>query len=491
MEQETSLFEKIKQTLKHGVIYGIGTSLQQGITIILIPLYTAYLSTAQYGALGLIRSTAGILSTIAALGLVSAFFRSYYDYEDEKSKNTVLSTAITLMLISGIIVITLAFIFSKHLSILLFNNAEYQFHIFIGILISVLTALTQIPFTLFRVKRKSVLYSVLQILFMTSGIAFSFYFVAYRKLGVLGVLFGNLSMVVISIVLLYFFIRENIAFRFSIFEAKKMLAYGTPLIFANLSSFVFNFSDRYILNYFRSLDEVGIYNLGYKFGMILMILFVTPVKLIGGPMSLSVMKHANAKEFYKRAFTYSVFIGAILFLAVGMFSEEAIHILAHKNYHGAYKVVPLVSLSYILWGIKPFVHVGFTIKRKTKMIALYFFIGAITNVILNFIFIPKFGMMGAAFTTLVAFIVMFIFVYIYNKKLMNIKYELNRIFKICLITAIIFAISLLFPNNNLILSIAYKTLALLSFPFLLYFTNFYLDSEKLRIKKLFKFQLRR
>ena len=84
MSKTTSLFEKFRETGKHGIVYGLGAIIEKAIAFILLPLYTTKFTTSEYGILGLVTITGAVLTTIFLIGINSGILRSYYDYKDEK-----------------------------------------------------------------------------------------------------------------------------------------------------------------------------------------------------------------------------------------------------------------------------------------------------------------------------------------------------------------------------------------------------------------------
>ena len=291
----------------------------------------------------------------------------------------------------------------------------------------------------------------------------------------------------ISCLVLYSYIRKEIVLGFLKIEAKKMLRFGLPLIPANLSVFVFNSIDRYFLNYFSTLHEVGLYSLGYRFGTIITILLASPIALIWPVMFLSVKDHSNAKTFYVRAVTYITFLSLLMFLGLSLLSKEVIHIFSNKEYWDAYKVIPIIVLAYTLWTLPKITNVAMTLKRKTKATAIIFFLGAVINIGLNFALIPKYGMMGAAYATFITYALMVAILFFYNQRLIGVSYEWNRIFKMAIIAALIFVLGYFVVINNLAMSIVFKIIIILLYPLFLYIIRFYTEGEIRRVKQIWNY----
>jgi O-antigen/teichoic acid export membrane protein len=464
----------------------LGISLQQLISFILLPIYTRYLTVSDYGVLRLILITGQIVRIVFTLGLISALFRSYYDYNEEKNRRIVISTTFFLIIVDCCILFVFGLFSSKHLSMLLFDDTKYEIYFLIIILTTMFRILNNMPFTIFQAQKKSITYISFRISFFITGIILIIYFVVVGNYGIWGVLVGNLITAIVSFLVLYFYIKEDIVLKFSKLEAQKMIKYGAPLVLAGLSGFVFTYMDRYMLNYYLTLREVGLYTLGYQFGMLMYILLISPSKLILSPMFLSAKDDSNAKDFYSRTLTYTIFIGLFLFLVLALLSKEVIQIFSNKEYWNAYKVIPIITLAYLVWATRSITEIGISLKRKTKVTAWYFFIGATTNIILNMVWIPKYGIIGATYATFIAFSIMSIISYYYGSiRYIKINYEWIRILKMSLVTALIFAAGFFVRINDLYTSIAFKFSIILSYLLILYLLQFYTTGEIKGIKQIF------
>ncbi|MBN2072474.1 MAG: oligosaccharide flippase family protein [Actinobacteria bacterium] len=477
MKESTSLFEKFRLTGKHGIVYGIGSIIEKAITFILLPLYTTRFTASDYGILGLVTVTGSILAAIFTIGMNYGLLRSYYDYRDEKDRKAVISTAFYIVLLSTFIMLVLGLAFSRNFSELIFKSGDYRLHFIIIVITSAFSILNVVPFTVFRVRMKSLQFIILQAVFLLIGIGTIIYLVNYRKWGVLGALTGNLIMAAVSCFTLYICIRKDIVARFIKPEFKKMLLLGSPLIPGTISVFVFTAIDRYFLNYYTNTHEVGLYNLAYNFGNIVTVLLATPISLVWPAMYLSVKDHDNAEDFYSRALTYALSISFFLFLIFSLLSKEALKIFSNEEFWDAYAVIPIIVLTYSIWSVRKIINVAVTIKRKTQGMAVIEIIGAVVNIGLNFLLIPRYGIWGAAYATLTTYIVVTLLLFLYNQKLMKLYYEWGRILKLVAVTGIIFAAGYLIVIDDMVLSIVFKVIIILLYPLLLFVVRFYTGGE--------------
>ena len=169
-EKETSLFEKFKLTGKHGIIYGVGSVLQQAISFLLLPLYTTRFEASDYGILGLITVTGSVLTIFFTLGINYGLLRSYYDYKSEKDRRMVISTALFIVIISSLVLLVLGVSLAERFSLMLFETGAYKIHFIIMFITAALNILNIIPIVVFRMKLKSRLYITLNVTFFAIGI---------------------------------------------------------------------------------------------------------------------------------------------------------------------------------------------------------------------------------------------------------------------------------------------------------------------------------
>jgi len=483
MDPDLSLFKKFKTVGKHGILYGTGSVARQLAAIVLIPLYTRVLTSADYGMLGLIIITGQIAGTVFALGLRSGLLRSFYDYTEDAPRKVVISTVLFLTAANSIILFLCGLLFCGYLSAQLFGSREYRFYIILIISSAVLDMFNQIVFAVFRARQKPGKFISLQMLFFLIKVCVIIYLVAIKGWAVKGVLVGQLTANGIAAFVLFWSVRNYIVPKFSLFEAHKMIRYGAPLVLVGIFGFVSTYIDRYILNFYVNLNKVGLYTLAYQLGMLMVVLLVTPVKQVWGPIFLSVKDHYNFEKFCAKSLTYLVVIGGFVFLPIALLSKELLYIMSSPEYWDAYTVIPIIAFTYLIWSTRSVLEVGILLKRRTMAIASYTLMGAAINIFLNIILIPRYGMTGAACATLVSFTATIIVDYIYNRRLFKIEYEWRRIAKAYIAIGIIFSAGYFYIIDNIYLSIAFKAVIIMLYPFLLLLLGFYENQEIARAKE--------
>ncbi|MBU1319418.1 MAG: oligosaccharide flippase family protein [candidate division Zixibacteria bacterium] len=477
------MFAEIKGILKHSVVYLAGTLASRMVGFVMIPVYTHYLTTEEYGTLELLDLTSYLIGLLLAMGVAQSVVRLYHDYDDQVRQNRVVSVAmITLWVASAFSAIWLL-LFARDISQLVFKSPDYLqlFHLIFVTMI--LNLNIEIPMNLLLIRERSVLYNVINLVRLAINLSLNIIFIVYLGMGVKGILLGGLLTSAVTGVFLTIFTIRQIGLSFSRQTFFDMLKYGTPLIGSWLGMFIVNFGDRFILQRFASLSDVGIYSLAYKFGMLPNFLVLTPFMLIWGPKRFEIARLDDAKRTYSYVFTYFLFVQLFIGLGVSVLIKDVVSIVADSEYHSAYMYVPMIILSYVLWGCYSYAQLGMLLEKKTKYLAYASGIGAAVNVGANLLLIPELKLWGASIATLITFGVIFCFVYNRSQKLYNIPYQLARIAKMTFCAFGLLAIASIIDISNVFLSIVTKFSLACCFPVVLYFLRFYTATELAKMRE--------
>ena len=478
------MLENLKKTFSNSIIYSIGNLSTKIIGLILIPIYTQKLTTTDYGILGILEITSELLIAIFSFSLYSAFLRLYWDIGfKDKQKDMFFTTMAAIILVACLMFFGLYPFISK-LSLFLLGNINYGHLIKLMLLSVSLKIIVRIPSTLMRVQEKSLFYTVANISRLLITLLSTIYFIIILNHKVEAIFEAQIIGQCFYLLFLLKYIIKNIKLKFNLNVLKAMMYYGFPLIFSSISGVLLTLGDRYCLRFLTQFSNVGIYNLGYKVANVLKVFFVSSVQLALPPMIFKMIDQPNCKRFYSKIMTYVALILIFLILIVSIFGKEAIKfVVANKDYWDAYKVIPILSFSILFLMLMYIATTGLTIMKKTKILAKLVIIVSIANIGLNLIMIPLLNIIGAAAATLISRIVLFIIVYHYAQKVYHISYEIKKIVTMIILGVVLYAISLLVGDLTLILRVSIKLILIISFPFLLYFTNFYEEIELLRIKQ--------
>lgn len=435
---------QIKQLSKHVFIFGFGDYLKGIVAFLLIPVYTRYLTPADYGQLELLNMTLSILSVLAVQGIGAAFVRSYYLVEKEMqtSDRDLISTSYFYMALSALFVSALLYIFSGQYSMFLFGKNSAP-EIFVRIVAFTLCFQTimQIPYQLLIAKMKSVKYIALSFTQFLLQVFLNIFFVTVLELGLKGVLLGNAISSFIVVIITFLLIRGHLDFKISKKILTDLLSFGLPLVMTSILTWVLSMSDRFLLQKLSSTQELGLYSLGSRFASILPLLVVTPFQNVWGTISIRIAAEDKAKETFKIITTYFFLVLCFIGIILIVWTPPGIKFIAGKEFWDAYRVVlPLVA-AQITYGMLLISGLGIYLLKRTIFTPLAIGMGAIVNIAMNVMIIPRYGMVGAAFDSFIAYIVMNFLFYRIGQKLYYIPFEKIRLLKISSVFLVVSAFS--------------------------------------------------
>jgi O-antigen/teichoic acid export membrane protein len=319
---------------------------------------------------------------------------------------------------------------------------------------------------------------------------------------VANVLLGRLAGAIFESLIFFFAVRRELSLLFSFKELREMLGFGAPLIFNQIAFTLFLMSDRFFLEHYSTSVQVGIYALANTLVSAITVLATGPFTQVWSVMRFSVMKEEGAEEYYSRVLTYIVFVSMFLALGVAAVAGDGLRLKGSRGYWPAATIIPLLSIAAVFDSAARVLNIGTTLKKRTIYAPLVLMMALGVNIGLNFLFIPRYGIMGATLSTLLSFMVFCALRYWSSNLFIKIKYEWGRVFTIMMVGAMLtgsfylldFARGATPSPTSLYLSLGVKTLLALSFPVLLYLLRFYDEKEKRRIAEIWQkavFELRR
>jgi O-antigen/teichoic acid export membrane protein len=394
---------EIQTAVRHMAAYGIGFILVRVMGFLMIPFYTHYLAPRDYGILEILDLSMTLFGLIVNIGITPALLRSYAAAPSPAEKHKVVSTATIFVMLTGSIVYVIGLACIAPVTMLLFGPKVSSSYVLLSFSALILNYMANAPRTYLRALDKAGTYSTIDTVSAVALLTLNVIFIAILKLGVMGVLLSSVLIAVVQFVLMSVWALRNVGFSFSRIHMARMVRFGAPLVFANVGLFVLNFSDRFFLQHLRSLDIVGIYALGYKFGYMLNALVVQPFFVMWQSRMYSVHAQPDHARIFKQIFAlYS--LGLIYAgLAMSLFSPEVVGLMVEQRFMSAQTVIPLVVLSYVFYGLSYYAQLGMYLMDQTKAIGVIGIVAAVLNVILNWVLISSFGMIGAAVATLLSF----------------------------------------------------------------------------------------
>ncbi|MFA6468656.1 MAG: oligosaccharide flippase family protein [Bacteroidota bacterium] len=479
------MFEQIKRLGADTAIYGISTVLARLLNFALVPLYANILTTAEFGIMANIYSYVGFIYIFYSFGMESSYFRFASSVEIGNDKDNFNTPFLSIAFMSGLFSLLMA-TFARPLTSVFQIDVSLSRIIVYSAGILFFDAVVMIPYASLRLQRKAKFFAGTKIFNIVLTIILNVITVYVLRWGVEGIFLSNLAASFCTVLFLIPTIAKQFQFTMHIGLLKELLKFGLPIVPVGISGILLQLVDRPILKLLMDDSAVGIYQANYRLG-IFMALITGMFEFAWRPFFLSHAKDPDAKTLFSRIMTYYLTGCAIVFMILSLFLEDVIqykffgqrYILPPEYWPGL-EIVPLVLLSYIFSGIGTNLNAGIQIEKKTHYLFPTSFSGSVTKIILTFLLVPLFGIMGAAYATLAGYIMVEITLFIVVQRFYYIRYEYERIIKLALTAAAAFAAAKLLDAD-----VPVKLLIFTAWCGSLFAVGFFTEGELLRVKRLF------
>jgi O-antigen/teichoic acid export membrane protein len=420
------MISDLKQLTKSSGIYAAGQILAKAVGFFMIPLYTRHLEPRDYGIMELLDTVMFFATIFAGIGVNTAVMRFYALSDEEKDKGEVVGTAIVFFGLSSALLGGLILLTGPWVAQAVLGDRSMASFVQITAVTLVFSNLCEVPLTYWRARERAGWYVGISLARMVVSMTALIISLAVLKLGLVGALYANLvTSFLFAGVILGLAFRE-VPFCLVADKLKPMLRFGAPLIITGLSSFIVVFSDRYFLRHFASLADVGVYALGYKLSSVVVVLVTVPFTLAWQGQQFELARKENALELYSKIQTYQWFVGIFFALAVSVMARDVLPWIAPPAYAAATSVVPLIAFSYVLANTRTVIQSGMYVRGATQYAALIAAVVTAVNLGLNYLLIPQYLVIGAAWATVISYAVSLVLTFVVVQRMYHVHYEYGR-----------------------------------------------------------------
>ena len=454
----------LKKLAEQTVVYGLSSVIGRLLNYLLVPLYTRFFAPEDYGVVTELYAYVAFLVILLTYGLETAFFRFS---KAEKNTAKAYSTALVSLIVTSCVFVFLALVSSESIANYMGAGIKQIYIQYFAVIVS-LDAVSSITFAKLRQDEKAFRFATVKLFGVLVNIALNVYFILFKEL--LDIEYIFISNLISSIVTIFLLFPQMIISKISFDKTlwKKMMAYGLPLLIAGLAGMTNETIDRILLKHLLPIEDsvyqLGIYGALYKLSII-MILFIQTFRFAAEPFFFDQHNSSNDRSIYSDVMKYFVVVMGVIFLAVIIFYEFIIGFLgpAYRDHPDGFEIVSILLIANLFLGVLYNLSIWYKLTEKTIFGAYISIFGAIITVVLNFSLIPKIGILGSAWATLMCYFSMTILSYFLGKKYFPIPYQTSRIvFYLGVILALYFVIV------NFDLNTAINTLFLLGFVIFVY-----------------------
>lgn len=477
-ETEPGLAAQLRRLGRHSAIYGIGGLVSRVIAVILLPLYTRYLTPSDYGKIETLLALTTVMGLILRAGITSAFFRFYFDVTDDAGRLRVLRTSFWFTMGGGTLGLVLLLVLADPVSSLLFGTTSAANLVrAAGVALWATVNYEQMT-SLFRVEERSVAFvcASLANVFITIGL--TLVLVVGLEEGALGVIVGNFSGTLIVYLALLGYRREQLGLQFDRGLLREMNHFGLPLVPTALFLWITNFADRLFLVKLADVSEAGLYSVGVRVASA-MVLLLTAFRMAWPAFAYSISDEREARRTYAYVLTYLTVVTAWVALALALLAPWLVDLLAAPRFADSAQVVGPLAFATVSYGAYIVIAIGVGRARRTQFNWVVTGAAAVVNTALNFVLIPPYGMMGAAIATVAAYTTMAVGMAWWSQRIYPVPYQWRRV-----ATAALAAVALAAIGKGLDVGLGPAIVLALAYPLALVLLGFTSAEERRRLGRL-------
>lgn len=465
--------------MKNASIYLISTVISFVISILVLPVYTRLLTPSEFGITLLFIIFGKIVVGFVNFSLHGASYRYYFDNGNDEQFRMLNSTnfffLILVFFITSVVIYYTAFLFSSSI----YQGQLTRKLIVLSLVSAFIDYLSLYMTTLLTAQLKAAQFAVVMVSNMVLNSTFSLFFIIKDSLTFLGRVYGILLSQAIIFLVLIILCRNTFILKLSYASLKKSLRLTSPYIpqmFLGLSQ---NYLDKSVLSASKGTASLGFYSVGVNFATVLKMIMDavektwTPFFMKNAVENSSESINAIVERFYSMAVTY-MFLG----LGVIYFSEEAIKLLTTKEFYPAILITPVYVYFYMFAIVGYLTNCQLSIAEKLKYVLPGAFVGAVVNIILNFILIPQYGAIGAAVTAAVTSLISQLFLLYYGMKAFPLPLNNYKLLKLYIVLIVFTAPAYILFNLelNFVIKVGIKLIVMTAFLFSI-FTMEFIDTK--------------
>jgi O-antigen/teichoic acid export membrane protein len=467
-----ALGTELRRLGSQSVIYGLGGLVSRILAVLLLPLYTHYLSPSDYGRVETLVALTTVLTILLRAGISSAFFRFWFDTEDEAGHRLVLRTSFWFTMTMATAGLVAGLALAAPISELLFGDAGSANLVraaFVGLWAQM--NYEQLS-SVFRVEQRPAAFVGATLTNVVLTVGATVLLVIVLEKGPVGVIVGNFTGTLLVYLGLLGYRREQLGLQFDRGLLREMNRFGLPLVPSALFLWTTNFSSRIFLVKLTDPGEVGVYSVGVRIASA-MVLLLTAFRAAWPAFAYSIRDDAEARRTYAFVLTYLVTISTWASVGLGLLSPWLVAWLAADEFSEASRVVAPLAFGAAAFGAYIVVAIGVGRAKRTQFNWVVTGAAAVVNVALNLILIPPYGIMGAAVATVVAYVTMAAGMAWWAGRVYPVPYQWRRV-----LTAGLTGVALVVAGKLVGGGFAVALALALAYPLVLAPLGFYLPAER-------------
>ena len=388
--------------MKHSSIYAIGGMLNRVGVFLLLPVYTSYLSLAEYGTLELFYATAAVASGVLSAGLAHATLRFYFEYESEADRNAVVSTNLVLGGLLGIVGAAVIVTARESIAATVFGSPDAAIGLTIISITMALEMSTQICLGYVRAREASKMFLAIVLARLVVQVAANSYAVIGLGAGVTGVLAGNALAVGFGWIWAVGYTLRRCGLRVDLSKADPILRYSLPFLASTVVGVIASNVDRLVIRKLLSFEALGLFALALKFSLLPEQLIGEPFNRAYGAFRFSIMRQDNAASVQARVVRLLLAVAVFTALGVQLFTVDVLRLMSDVEFRGAVAYLPILLLAAVIRIVTYPLQTGILVQRRTSRIFHINLAKSTIYVIGSLVLIQFFGVVGVCLAMVVS-----------------------------------------------------------------------------------------
>ena len=470
----------LRRLASTGAAYTAASIISKLIAVLLLPLYTRFLTPADYGAAEVMFAAVVAISIVIRLGVIEALLRFYYKTDEDPDK--VVSTSFASLFWASTIAAIVLMPFAGPISEALLGTPDAELARVAIAGLWVLT-LSEYLLTLFRLDERARAFFIVTVLSVAVTIPVTIVLVVGMDLGAIGLLLGSYGTGAVVVLGLIVFHRKRLSLLLDIPLFRRMMRFGLPTMPAELSLYSLSFVDRIIIARSLGLAEAGLYSLAVKVSQSVNVL-VRGFQLAFPPLAYSITDDDEARNAYSAVVTWFVVIMTGVVTAIWLTAPWIVRIFAAPEYFDAQEAVGPVAAGTALYALYMVLLVVLGRTGRTEFNFPATLAGIGTNIGLNLLLVPIWGIVGAGISLIISYAVVLVLMYVFTQRLFPVPYEWGRLLKVVGSAAVMIAIGLIFVSDDGLGALAIRLLLIAAVPAAMIATGFFSRAEWQYVKLL-------
>jgi O-antigen/teichoic acid export membrane protein len=476
------MFEYLRRLATTGAAYTASSVASKLIAVFLLPLYTAYLTPADYGAAEVMFAAVVVASIVIRLGVIEALLRFYYLAGE--SPRAVVRTGFASLFWTATAGALIALAFAGPLSEALLDRSDPGLGRIAVLGVWTLT-LWEYVMTLYRLDERARAYFTVTVANVLVTIPVTVWLVVGEDKGAEGLLLGSFGTGAAFLAWRIWQERRRLSLIADLGLLRRMLRFGLPTMPAELTLYSLNFIDRILIVRLAGLAEAGLYALAIKFAQAMNVI-ARGFQLAFPPLAYSIADDDEARRAYSLIVTWFAAVCAFGVAGLWLLSRWIVDLLAADDFFRAHEAIGLLATGISLYALYLVLVVILGRTGRTEFSFPATVAGTIANVALNLALIPPYGIVGAGVALAVSYLIVVVIMYVLTQRLFPVPYEWARLALLVAVTAAVIACGeVLLPDHGFV-GFLTRTALWLAMPPILLALGFLTRVERERLRELLR-----